>query len=826
MKYSITFGQWVKQRRKALNLTQAELGRLVSCSAVMINKIEGNLRRPSIHVAQSLAHYLKIAPNEQATFMGFARPELSPEQIEEIASPKVETPKQSTNRRVTNLPIPSAPLIGRADEVANICALLLDPDVRLVTLTGAGGMGKTRLGLQVATELHEQFEDGCWFISLAALDEPALIIQTIARGLGIKESQNRALDEALLNYLADKDILLVLDNFEHVISSAKRVAEILASVAGLKVLVTSRMVLHLSGEYEFVVPPLKFVDLRNSLPSEGLVDSPAVRLFVQRARTVNVNFRLTPENAITVAKICARLDGLPLAIELAASRIKFLTPAALLARLEGSSPEDGPLDVLAGGGQDMPARQQTMRQAIDWSYNLLSESEQDLFRHLAVFVGGCTLEAAAAVCGDTIDESLLLNPSSRSLNVLADKLASLIDQSMLRQITTPGEEIRFAMIESLREYALERLAGHSKEWAAVKRRHARYFVALAEAAEPKFAGPEQEAWLDRLEIEHDNLLAALAWSCASDDAAELGLKLAGAGWQFWLIRGYANEGRIWLSRVLERAKASPKLARARALNGAGFLNWAWSDFQQAKALLNESLALFRELGDKHGTAWVLNHLGQVALPQNELELGASLVRDSLALFRELGADWNIAWDLLNLGDILRAQGNEAGADPLYIESLQLFHKVGDHRGTAWALDHLGRLAHARQDNKAAMALLMESLGLFRRLSDKWSAAWVLNQLGAVALAQNDFQQARVFVEESLALFGEISSRSNGGGATLDLGWATLNLGDIARELGDEAKARSLFGKSVRLFREVGDHRGAAQAFARLERLYQVEDAAR
>src|SRR5258706_3126871 len=432
MKYPITFGQWVKQRRNALNLTQAELGRLVSCSAVMINKIEGNLRRPSIHIAQSLAHYLKIAPIEHATFISVARPELSPEQIEEIASPQVDAPRQPANRRIINLPIPSMPLVGRADEVASICELLLDPDVRLVTLTGEGGMGKTRLSLQVATELYEKFEDGSWFISLAALEEPGLIIQTIARGLGIKESQNRALDEALLDYLADKDMLLVLDNFEQVLPSAKKVAEILASVAGLKVLVTSGIVLHISGEYEFVVPPLKFADLRESPSSEELAASPAVSLFVQRARAVNVDFTLTPENAITVTKICARLDGLPLAIELAAPRIKFLTPAALLARLERSAPEESPLNVLSSDRKDMPARQQTMRRAIDWSYNLLSQGDQELFRHLAVFVGGCTPGAAASGWGDYgTTETLFVAPPFPPRVITAARPASVNDPESL-----------------------------------------------------------------------------------------------------------------------------------------------------------------------------------------------------------------------------------------------------------------------------------------------------------------------------------------------------------------------------------------------------------
>jgi predicted ATPase/transcriptional regulator with XRE-family HTH domain len=802
MEATSTFGQWVKQRRKALGLTQAGLGRLVSCSKIMIAKIEGNQRRPSIQTAKLLVRYLKIAPKERPAFISLARPELSPEQIDEAVLSYTQSLYRSSNRRITNLPTPPTPLIGRADEVSTICSLLLDPGIRLVSLTGAGGVGKTRLSLQAATELNEQFADGCWFISLAALEDSDLVIPAIARGLGIKESRERTLDEALLNRLADKDLLLVLDNFEQVVPAARQVAEILAASAGLKVLITSRTVLHLSGEHEFIVPPLRFVDLGKSSSDEELVSSPAVQLFVQRAQAVNLAFRLTPENSITVAKICARLDGLSLAIELAASRIKFLTPAALLARLEGTSPEDSPLNVLVGGGQDLPTRQQTMRRAIDWSYNLLSKSEQDLFRHLAVFVGGCSLEAVAAVCGDIANESLLMTPSASSMNIFADKLASLVDQSMLRQINTAGGEQRFEMLESLREFALERLAAHGKEWTVLKRRHAKYFMALAEAAESRLAGNEQEIWLERLEMEHDNLLAALTWSYTSQDEGEIGLLLAGAVWQFWLIRGYVNEGTGWFSRLIERAKSAPKLARARAFNGFGFLNWAWNDFPKAKILLNESLSIFRELEDKHGIAWVLNHLAHVALAQNELELASETVQESLALFRELGADSNIAWNLLNLGDIVRAQGNETQANIYYAESLELFRKISDHRGMAWALDHLGNFT--------------ESITLFRKLGDKWGTAWALNHQGGVMLAQDNFQQAQQLVEESLTLFREIGSLRNGA-------WATLDLGDAARESGNEAWAKSLFKECLNLFREIDDKRGIAQTLKRLEMLEHVPE---
>lgn len=824
MEEQITFGQWVKQRRKAINLTQTELGNLVFCSAVMIKKIEGNQRRPSVQVAKLLARYLKIAPKSYASFLSLARPDLSAEQINEIVGSYEQSPGQPAAKRVNNLPIPMTPLIGRAQEVEAICNLLLDPHIRLVTLTGAGGMGKTRLSLQIASELNKHFLDGCWFISLAALEEHDLFTPTIARGLGIKESRNQALSETLLSYLAEKDMLLVLDNFEQIIPAAKKVTEMLTLAPRLKILVTSRIILHLSGEHEFVVPPLQFVDPRSVPSGAELANSPAVALFVQKARAVNIDFVLTAENSPTVAKICARLDGLPLAIELAASRSKFLTPAGLLARLEGSAPNDGALAVLSGGEQDLPARQQTMRRAIEWSYHLLNKSEQDLFRSLAVFVGGCTLDAAAAVCVDTSTDYPVLSSSPYATNAISDKLTSLVAQSMVRQVQKPDEAPRFTMLEALREYALERLAMQEKEWTILRRRHARYFMALAQAAEPQFEGREQEIWLDRLELEHDNIQAALAWSCTSDDGGEIGLLLAGAVWQFWLIRGQVNEGRAWLARVLERVKPEPTLARARALNGAGFLSWAWSDLDQATTQLNESLGIFRKLNDKHGVAWVLNHLGHVALGQNQLPLAYQYVEESLTLFRELGSDWNIAWDLLNMGHILWAMGDETQAVAHYRDSLELFSELGDYRGTAWTLDHLGRLAYNHQDYQQTMSLMTESLSLFRKVGDKRSTAWVLNHLGGVALAQNDFQQARFYVEESLALFREMSSFTNTTSSALDLGRTALNLGDTAWELGEKERARSLFIESLKLSQEAGDQQGVSDALSRMERFSSADDA--
>lgn len=805
-----TFGQSVKQRRKALGLTQSELGHLVSCSKVMIIKIESDERRPSIQLARLLARYLKIPPGERADFLKLARPDQT---LEETKGSSSSSANRSGQRRVTNLPNPATPLVGRVDELSTICSLLLDPGIRMVTLTGAGGIGKTRLSIQVANELQEQFFDGAWFVSLAALEDPDLIIPTIARGLGIKESRERTIQDALLDYAANKDMLLVLDNFEQVLPAARKIAELLASTNNLKLLITSRTVLHISGEYEFIVPPLGFVGPDHLSSFEEMENSPAVTLFIQRARAVNTHFKLTPENYMAVAKICARLDGLSLAIELAASHIKFLSPAALLARLDGTSQDGNSLNLLVGGGHDLPIRQQTMRRAIDWSYNLLSESEQALFRRLAIFAGGCTLEAATAVCADIHTETLTASPAAQ--RTLADRLAALVDQSMLRLTATATGEPRYGMIEALREYALERLATHGKEWSILKSRHARYFTSLAETVEPMLDTAEQELWLDRLEVEHDNFMAALNWSYASEDQGQTGLQLAGVFWQFWLIRGYVNEGLSWFTRLIEQAKSPPPRILARALNGFGFLNWAWSDSPRAKSLLLQSLELYRQESDVYGTAWVLNHLGHVAFAQNELENAASLVRESLSLFRQFPtAESHIAWCLLNLGDVVRAQGNENQALEYYQECLQLFRKVGDPRGMAWVLDHLGEhLGRNLQkyDHQQAWVFLEESLGLFRKVGDKGGMAWVLTHQAKVALAQNDFEQANQLMNRGLSLFRKVSAIRTGA-------WAAMELGDFAWNLENKDQALAIYRESLKLFYEVNDQEGLSQAFNRLKKL--------
>jgi predicted ATPase/class 3 adenylate cyclase len=471
----------------------------------------------------------------------------------------------SLDARPNNLPIPPTPLLGRDREVQAVRSLLLRDDVRLVTLTGPGGAGKTRLGLQVAADLVHHVPDGVFLVELAPITDPGLVIPTLAQVLGLREDGGRSLDDTLTRYLKEKHLLLFLDNFEQILSAAPVVADLLAKCPKLKVLVTSRAVLHVRGEREFVVSPLALPDPKQTVSAEVLGQYAAVALFVQRAVAAQAGFGLTDENALSVAEICRRLDGLPLAIELAAAQIKVLSPEVLLHRLGRRLP------LLQDGPRDAPARQRTLRDTIVWSYDLLNEAEQRVFRRLAVFVGGFTLEAAEAVCDATGDHGL----------GVVDGVGALVNQSLLRRDDRTGEGSRFAMLETIREYGLEQLEADS-EAAELRRRHAAYCLELVEAAELELTGPRQVAWLDRLEAEHDNLRAALHWAVEQGEV-ELGLRLGGALWLFWDVRGHLTEGRGRLGEVLALARtARPTAALAKAHQNLGNVAWAQGDFAAAR----------------------------------------------------------------------------------------------------------------------------------------------------------------------------------------------------------------------------------------------------
>ncbi len=678
----------------------------------------------------------------------------------------------------TNLPVQPTPLIGREREIAVVGTLLRRSDVRLVTLTGPGGTGKTRLGVHVAAELLDEFADGVFFVNLAPINDPALVNSTIAQTLGVTEARGQPLEATLKRYLHAKQLLLLLDNFEHVLQAAPLVADLLAAAAHVKVIVTSRAVLHLRSEHEYLVPPLALPDPKQLPPVERLTQYHAVRLFIERAQAVKPDFLVTNANAPAVAEICVRLDGLPLAIELAAVRIKLLGPDALLHRLSHR------LKLLTGGARDLPARQQTLWNTIEWSYSLLNDGEQALFRRLAVFVGGRTLEAIEAVCH--ADGDVPIDPF--------DGVASLLDKSLLRQADGTGGESRFIMLETIREYALEQLET-SGEAEALRQRHATYFLALAEAAEPALLGPEQAMWLDRLEHEHANVQAVLAWARKVGETS-LGVKLSAALVRFWQTRGYLTEGRWWLETLLNDAGSLPMEMRAKALNDVGWLAICQGDYTTATPVIEESLALWRKLENKNGIALALNSLGNIASSQGVLDRARICYEESLVLRRGVGDTYSIAVSLNNLGNLAGDQGDYMRAKAFHEESLALRRTLGDTYGIAVSLNNLGLIALNQANYAHAKTLFEESLLLFQTLGDNNSAAFGLGNLGFVALDQGDVERALPLFTQSLAAFCEAQDKEG-------IPYGLEGLAGSAAMQGKARRAAHLWGAAAALREATG-----------------------
>ena len=654
-----------------------------------------------------------------------------------------EKPVKQVETRPTNLPVQRTGFVGREKEVAAATELLLREGVRLVTVTGPGGIGKTRLAVQVASGLAECFPAGRHFVPLSPVSDPGLIASVIVQMLGIRVAGGQSPLEILKENLQDSlraPMLLLLDNFEHLIQAAPTVAELLDIGPNLKVLVTSRAALHVYGEHEFPVPPLALPDSRSMPALEVLSQYPAVALFVQRAVAAKPDFALNRENAPAVTEICARLDGLPLAIELAAARVKVLSPSSMLTRLANR------LQLLTGGARDLPQRQQTLRSAMDWSYDLLSPAEQKLFRRLSVFVGGCNLEGAEAVCDTKGDLDL----------DLLDGMASMVDKSLVQQVEQAKAESRFVMLETIREYALEKLEASGEE-ALTKRAHAAYCLVLAEE-EATACGAEGAEWLERFALEHDNFRAGLEWLTETGDA-EWGLRLGAAMFRFWEMREYLAEGRDGLGKLLKLAgAAAPTKARARALFTAGVLAGEQGDYAAADALIRESLDIARQWDDKQGVAVSLNALAVFARDQGDVTIAHSLFEESLVLWRGLGDQKAVARSLSNLANVVKLQGDYARARSLYAECLSIFRGLGDRTGVGWSMNYQGDVARDQGDSAAARRLYEQGLAIFRELGDRWGIAGTLADLGSLAREQGNHPTARSLYRESIKIFQELDHK--------------------------------------------------------------------
>jgi predicted ATPase len=653
----------------------------------------------------------------------------------DIARAAVESvvPKHNLSYQLTSF-------IGREKEIAQVKELL--GKTRQLTLVGAGGCGKTRLAMQVAEGLLESHPDGIWLVELAALTEPALVPQTVANVLGLKEQPGRGLTQTINEYLVSKRLLLVLDNAEHLLIACAQLTDVvLRQCARVVILVTSRERLGIAGERTYRVPSLSVPDPKRDATPEELSTYESARLFIERARLQQPHFAITAENAPTLASVCCRLDGIPLAIELAAPRVRSMSLEEVNRRL------DHRFGLLTGGSRTALPRHRTLRSLIDWSYDLLSDAEKAMLRRVSVFSGGWTLEAAEQVRsgGGVGGEEAL------------DQLTSLADKNLVLADAYEGAT-RYGLLETVRHYARERLRESGEEVVA-QRQHLAYFLTMAEQAEPQLVGVDQQMWFDRLETERDNLRSALSWSCAAGGDAARGLRLAGAISWFWLVRGYFAEGRGWFSALLTAApKGEDAAARARALRGAGRLAYYQGDYSAAKALRQEALAIWKELGNREGIAQSVAGLGTIAHTQGDYPAAQALFKEGLAIRRELGDRQGIVTSLISLGYSACEQGEYPAARVLLEESLAISRELGDWNNVGESLYHLGTVAYSQGDYPAAKARLEEGLAVKRELGNPPGIAAALAELGLVAHDMGDYPNAQTLFKEALSIQRHLGDR--------------------------------------------------------------------
>jgi predicted ATPase/DNA-binding SARP family transcriptional activator len=740
-------------------------------------------------------------------------------------------PRALPHRR---LPVPLTNLVGREAEIAQVVDCLRNG--RMVTLLGSGGIGKTRLAIAAAEALAPDCPDGVWFVEMTSLTDPALVVQTVARALGVKEAASRPLVETLAAKVASRSLLLILDNCEHLRDACATLADALLSrCSALRLLATSREALAIVGEFRYHTPSLALPPPASPNHPSGsgekdpawLMEYGGMRLFVERAMQVRPSFRLTTRNVASVLRVVRRLDGIPLAIELAAARMGSLSIAEIQTRLQDC------FAFLESGHRTAVPRHQTLRALIDWSYDLLNAREKALLQRLSVFAGGWTLEAAEHVTSEpdsvssandadlrranptredpdaaVTPQCTFQNPKSKIQNpAVLDPLTALVDKSLVMFEEQQGEA-HYRLLETMRQYAGDRLA-ESGEAETYRSRHRDYFLALAEDAKEKLTGPEQGLWLDRLETEHDNLRQALTFCAEGPNGSDEGLRMGAALQHFWYTRGYLREGRDRLTALLERSEARQHTkAYAEVLTGVASLCHRQGEYSAAQVMHEKSLVIMRKLGDRRGVAQSIANLGLLAYRRGDYSTARSMHQESLAIRRDLGDRHSIAYSLSNLGTLAYYQGDYASADSLHQESLQINRESGDRWWIAITLQNLGLVACDQGDYAKSQSLHEESLAIRKDLGDRWGIAMSLRNLGLVARNQGDCVRARSLLEESLAIWRELGDRS---AISLALG----DLGSAAYGQGDGVKARSLQEESLAIRRELGDRWGMAMSLGNL-----------
>ncbi|MFQ5654645.1 MAG: tetratricopeptide repeat protein [Planctomycetota bacterium] len=703
-----------------------------------------------------------------------------------------------------NLPIPLTSFIGREEMLQELRNLL--GDHRLVTLTGVGGCGKTRLSIEVGWKALGDHPDGVWLVELASLAQPELVPRAVAKVLGLREEPNRPPAETLIEHLKSKASLLLLDNCEHLLGACAGLTDtLLGACSRLRIVASSREALGIAGEMIRQVHSLALPDAKAEPRLEEVLEAAAARLFVDRAQAVRSGFALTEENVSAVVEICRRLDGIPLALELAAARVKAMTPDDIAARLGDR------FRLLTGGSKAVQPRQQTLRALIDWSYDHLDEPERALLRRLSLFAGGWTLEAAEAVCADADDGADASADDGIEPWQVLELLARLVEKSMVEVDLECGERAgrtRYRFLETVRQYARERLLEEG-DVLRLRERHLRYFLRLAEEASPHLDGPEQATWLPRLEVEFPDLRAALHGALDEGSDANLGLRLATTLGRFWEVCGHWSEGRDLFLRLLARpANGERDLLRSRALNGAGILSQHLGEYPKARSILEESLAISRELAHSVRIATCLNNLGNTALEQGALERARDLYEESLAEHRGGGEAGGVALALNNLGGGEEQRGDYAKASKHHEESLRIRRELGDRREIATSLRCLGVALGDHGEQERARPLFEESLTIFRELGDQHGIAWCLSGLGLLAEEQQDFERARSLYEESLEIMRKL-------GGQRGIAASLVGLGSVSTGQGDEAAASAFYEEALSIDRRTGNRMLEASRLAGL-----------